>query len=243
MVQIVALLLLGAGAASATTAPAYNANDDKQSVKWSGSVSLGFLAANGNAKSTSLSSAFAVAYTTGRVTHSLKAAANRATQAYEVTTEAYLFDMKSEYDFTERDFLFVRMNWRKDRVGGYARQVSEAIGYGRRVTETGSHRFDATIGAGRRQASLSDDTAENGSIVLGGFNYRWQLSDSVQFVQSLILESAPTNTFGESVSAIKTSLIGNLALVASYTIKSNSEVPVGKENSDSLTAVSLEYDF
>jgi putative salt-induced outer membrane protein YdiY len=36
---------------------------------------------------------------------------------------------------------------------------------------------------------------------------------------------------------------GNLALVASYVIKSNSDVPVGIEKTDRYTAISLEYGF
>jgi putative salt-induced outer membrane protein len=45
------------------------------------------------------------------------------------------------------------------------------------------------------------------------------------------------------VSAIKTGLIGALALVASYTVKNNSDVPPGSEKTDTFTALSLEYAF
>ena len=45
------------------------------------------------------------------------------------------------------------------------------------------------------------------------------------------------------MTAIKATLIGDLALVASYTIKNNSEVPAGTEETDTYSALSLEYAF
>jgi hypothetical protein len=45
------------------------------------------------------------------------------------------------------------------------------------------------------------------------------------------------------VSAIKARLVGNLALVASYTLKRNSDVLPEIEETDTFTALSLEYAF
>ena len=41
----------------------------------------------------------------------------------------------------------------------------------------------------------------------------------------------------------KTRIVGNMALVFSYVIKSNSDVPVGIEKTDRFTSLSLEYAF
>jgi putative salt-induced outer membrane protein len=38
-------------------------------------------------------------------------------------------------------------------------------------------------------------------------------------------------------------IVGELALVLSYTIKNNSDVPAGVEETDTFTAISLEYAF
>ena len=46
-----------------------------------------------------------------------------------------------------------------------------------------------------------------------------------------------------SVTSITARLIGALNLVASYTIRNNSDVPVGTEKTDTRTAISLEYAF
>ena len=52
-----------------------------------------------------------------------------------------------------------------------------------------------------------------------------------------------SNRFTESVTELRAQLIGSLAMVASYTIRHNSDVPIGTEKRDTRTAVSLQYDF
>ncbi len=47
----------------------------------------------------------------------------------------------------------------------------------------------------------------------------------------------------ESVSAVRARLLGDFAIVFSYTVRHNTDVPVDSKNTDRLTAVSLEYAF
>jgi putative salt-induced outer membrane protein len=216
---------------------------DPTADPWSGKVALGYLATSGNTDSSSLNSAFAVAYTTGRWTHALDAAAINTTEDDQTIAEAYAVGWKTEFNMTDKDFLFGRVNWRKDRFSGYDQQLSQSIGYGRRLIDTGVHFLNAEIGAGARQSELSDGTTEDDFIVRGGLNYRWQFSEQAQFTQDFATESGPQNTYIQSVTAIKARLIGALALVVSYTVKNNSEVPVGNEKTDTFTALSLEYGF
>ncbi len=216
---------------------------DPTADPWSGKVALGYLATSGNTESSSLNSAFAVAYTTGRWTHAVDAAAINTTEDDQTIAEAYAVGWKTEFNMTDKDFLFGRVNWRKDRFSGYDQQFSQSIGYGRRLIDSGVHFLNAEIGAGARQSELSDGTTEDDFIVRGGLNYRWQFSEQAQFTQDFATESGSQNTYIESVTAIKASLIGALALVVSYTVKNNSEVPVGNEETDTFSALSLEYRF
>ena len=57
------------------------------------------------------------------------------------------------------------------------------------------------------------------------------------------MEAGKSNTYAESVTAISAKLLGDLALVASYTIRNNSDVPPLTEKTDTFTALSLEYVF
>ena len=96
------------------------------------------------------------------------------------------------------------------------------------------------MGAGARQSESSDGMSDDDLIFRAGLDYRWEFSETAEFTQIFALESGEVNTYLESISAVRARLLGNLALVASYTIKNNSEVPVGTENTDTYTALSLD---
>ncbi len=208
---------------------------------WSGKATLGYLATSGNTENTSINTGFEIGYTRNKWFHQLTAKAVNSSQQEETTAEAYQAGWKTEYSFSESAFAFGRADWRKDRFSGYARQLSATVGAGYRFIDTENHTLNAELGAGARQQDTQDGIEENDTVIRGGLNYVWRLSETAQFNQDLAIETGETNTYIESVSAIKATLIGDLALVASYTIKNNSDVPVGLENTDTFTALSLEY--
>lgn len=210
---------------------------------WSGKVAAGYLATAGNTENTNLNAAFEVGYETGRWKHLFNALAVNAVQEEETTAEAYEWGWKSELSFSEFNYLFGRLNWRKDRFSSYESQFSQTAGYGRRILDTERHKLDAEIGAGARQSELIDGTEEEEFIVRAGLGYVWTISDTTEFRETLNVEAGQENTYVESITALSAKLIGDLALVASYTVKHNTEVLPGTEKTDTWTALSLEYLF
>ena len=83
----------------------------------------------------------------------------------------------------------------------------------------------------------------NEFIVTAGLDYTWQFTELSDFQQTFAFEIGEDNTYSESVSSLSTTIIGALRLVASYTIRHNSDVPIGTEKRDTRTAISLEYNF
>ena len=210
---------------------------------WSGKVLLGFLATDGNTESSSLNTGFEIGYASGNWVHGLDGRAIHSTQESNTIAEAYELGWKTEYDFSANSFAFGRVDWRKDRFSGYDQQISQTAGYGRRIIDAAAHVLNGEVGVGARQLDVADGTSEDEVIFRGGLDYTWTFSETAQFTQDVVVESGDANTYLESVTAIKTTLIGDLALVASYTIKNNSEVPAGTEETDTYSALSLEYAF
>ncbi len=212
---------------------------------WSGSATLGYLATEGNTDNTSLNSGFEISYTTGKWMHTLRGKMINNSRDDDTTAEAYEAGWKTDYTLSENSYVFGRVDWRKDRFSGYERQVSESLGYGRRVIDAEAHTLNFELGVGARQQVVQDlaGTNEDDVIFRAGLDYTWRFSENAEFRQDLITESGDTNTFTESITAVKASLIGEIALVASYTIRNNSDVPEGTTGTDRFTALSLEYAF
>lgn len=210
---------------------------------WSGNVKLGYLATSGNTESESMNSSFEVNYVPGDWEHQLAGAAIYSTESSVTTAEAYDAGWKSARNFGEANFIFGRLDWRKDRFGSITEQFSQTIGYGRRLVDREKHQLNGELGAGARQSDLADGTDESDTIYTGRLTYTWTLSETASFGQSVLVESGSGNTFTESVTDLRARLVGGLALVASYTVRQNSDVLPGTEKTDTRTAISLEYAF
>ncbi|MDH4048413.1 MAG: DUF481 domain-containing protein [Gammaproteobacteria bacterium] len=219
------------------------AAEEEATGPWFGNVKFGYLATSGNTENSNLNTSFQLGYGTDKWVHTFDAFAINATDDNTTTAEAYELAWKTELNLSEVDFLFGRLNWRNDRFSGYSEQFSQSLGYGRRLIDAARHTLNAEIGGGARQAERTDGITESDLILRAGLDYKWQFSETAAFTQKLAVESGQDNTYLESITAIKARLIGGLALVASYTVKNNSDVPVGLEKTDTYSAVSLEYEF
>ena len=228
---------------AALAAPISLMAQDEPESPWSGKASLGYLATSGNTENSTLNTGFEVGYKTGKWAHLFNAAAINASENEVTTSEAYDAGWKSERNLSDKDFLFGRLNWRKDLFGGYNTQFSQTVGYGRRLIDSDKHKLNAEVGAGARQSELQDGSKENETIFRAGMDYKWLFSETANFSQILLTEGGDKNTYIESVTAMSAQLVGNLALVASYTIKHNTDVPLLTEKTDTYTALSLEYVF
>jgi putative salt-induced outer membrane protein len=235
IIVVVALLTSGQLFAQAPAA--------KEESPWSGAASLGYLSTSGNTETSSYNTKVGVGYASGDWKHSFAASANGSDESKVTKAEAYQAGWESDYNFTEHDFIFGTVDWRKDRFSGVDQQITEALGYGRRIIDTPKHLLSAGLGVGHRQADLADGTSESGVIGRGNLDYVWTFSETAGFDQRIVIESGSDNTYIESVSAVRARLIGDFALVLSYTIKQNSDVPVGSQKTDKLTAISIEYAF
>jgi putative salt-induced outer membrane protein len=209
-----------------------------------GTVALGYLSTSGNTDSTNANASFKATWDRGHDwVHSWSALAISARTNGVTTAEAYAAGYKAQRAFGMNAYLFGTGDWRQDQFSGYSRQSTEAIGYGHKLVNTDKQTLSVEGGLGKKQASLTNGTDVDEGIVHGGLDYLIHLGDTSQFMQKLLIEVGDKNHYTESTSALKAKIRGNLALVASYVIKSNSDVPVGIQKTDRYTAISLEYGF
>lgn len=209
-----------------------------------GAVALGYLSTKGNTDSTNANAKFDATWDLdGPWKHIWSALAINARTDGVTTAESYSAGYKGQRDFSETSYIFAAGDWRQDRFSGYDQQISETVGYGRRLIDNERHMLSIEGGAGAKQSDLIDGTSLDEAIVRGGLDYLLNIGENSEFTQKLIIEQGDDNRYTESTSALKAQVVGNIALVLSYVIKSNSDVPVGIEKTDRFTSISLEYAF
>ena len=235
-------LLLVASAASAQAPPAAPAAPPADPR--TGSATLGDLATTGQTESKNANAAHKDDWDPGGMwVHGWTAQFVSARTDGITTAESYAAGYKAQRDFSETSYLFAAADWRKDRFSGYDEQLSETVGYGRRLIDNERHMLAVEGGAGAKQSTLAGGTDVDDAIIRGGLNYLLHISETSEFEQRLITEIGDENTYTESVTALRARIIGELAIVLSYTIKNNSDVPAGIEKTDTFTAISVEYAF
>jgi len=159
------------------------------------------------------------------------------------TAERYVGNFKSDWKFRPREYLFAALRYEKDRFSGYEYQSSVAAGYGRRVIDTDRTRLELEAGAGYRQSRLESGERDDDAILRGALSFEHRLSETARLGQDLLIQSGNDNTEIESVTSLTAAINSKLAMRLSLTVKHNTDVPPEREKTDTITAVSLVYNF
>jgi putative salt-induced outer membrane protein len=210
---------------------------------WQGSVSLGYLATTGNTNTRSLNGQALAGYKTGPWQDVLSFQAIQSSQNGVTSAESYDLNGQTDYNLTDKDYVFGTLDYLRDTFSGYQRRTSEIVGYGRRLLATDTQQLDVEFGAGARQTRNTNDTSDNDIVERLAANYLWQFADKSNLSENLSVIHGTDNTFTQSVTALTTNLAGSFALSLTYTVKHNSTVLPGLKNTDTTTAISLVYTF
>ncbi len=236
---VVALL----GMVAFTASVSAEEDADERASGWSGTARLGYLSTSGNSETDNLNARLTAEYASGAWLHRGIAAGVGAREDDRTTAEAYELGLRTTYDFNDFDFMFGRVNWRKDKFSGFDQQFSQSVGYGRRLINQPRQHLNVEVGVGARQARQRDGNRVNEAILRFGSDYEFRFNDVAAFNFDLSIESGADNTFTEAIGAFRTKLLGRLATVVSYTVRNNSEVPDGTTRTDTFTSIALEYTF
>lgn len=230
--------------------PSITLAQDAPPPPWSGEASAGMVLTTGNSESTTVNAKAEVVYQSERWRNTFNATTIKTEQEDAVTgedvrtAERYLVGNKTDFNFTDRDYAFLALEYEKDLVGPIRERTSETAGYGRKILTGPAHLLEAELGAGARQTE-DQGTEETHSDAIGRARvaYKWNFSETSYLGETVKVESGESNTFTESVTELRVSLVGRLFALASYTVRSNSDVPPGTKKTDTITALSLGWTF
>lgn len=159
------------------------------------------------------------------------------------TEERYEARLTANRFWSDDNYLYGRLDWRKDNFGGVREEWVPSVGYGHVFLRTDRHDLKGELGVGYRFADLADGTSEEGPAVSGGVRYKWQVSETAELFQNALVQWSDDNTYLESETGLRTLIIGNLGAKISYLVKHNTDVPDDRRNTDFFTTVGLEYKF
>jgi len=220
------------------------AEDDSKSREWTGEGELGFTSTSGNTNSDSLNAKLGIEKSHEKWTHKARLEVLKASTNDVNSADRKVFTARSEYMFAVKTYAFGALRHEDDKFSGYDYQSSVSAGLGQQVFKTETHTLDVSAGLGyREKKATTTSTKTSEGIVMGDLAYLYNISEHAVFKEKLLVESGSSNTYSESETSLKMKINGNLASKIAYTIKNNSTVPAGTQNTDKITSITLVYSF
>ena len=143
------------------------------------------------------------------------------------------------YNLNEDSFILNRIAHEDDRFSGYDSQSDVSVSYGHNLLPNRENLdWNYTIGAGMRYSREPNDTTSEAILRLGS-ELRWNVSENALFIQTLSVESGSESTIGRSESSIQSEIMDNLSMKFSIKLKHQTQVPFGREKTDSEASVTL----
>lgn len=246
---LIILMMITAGMANA---------EEEKSLRVVGEA--GLLMTRGNSVTDSVSGKLSLKYEKDHFLSEVNLAALYRSETTEiegekedtVSAEKYNYSAKIGYKFDKANYAFLNADYENDRFSGYDYKTTYSVGYGRKVIDSDTTKFDIEIGPGYRYDRTSayrednvfiDEEAEDELILRGYAMFNYKISKAVSFQQDITVVTGSDNTNTKSVTALKSQIVGALAMKVSFKVDSNTDVPPGKVKTDTETALTLVYDF
>ncbi|MEN3277360.1 MAG: putative salt-induced outer membrane protein [Massilia sp.] len=130
-----------------------------------------------------------------------------------------------------------------DRFGAFARYTSFAVGHGSQLYNTDDKALDVEIGPGYFHGERENGERENGMTVRGAARFRWQVSPSAAFMQTVSVERGTSNVHSIAETALSTKINDTMQMKAAFSARNDTNVPEDKKNTDTQTSLTLVYSF
>lgn len=211
---------------------------------WSGEAELGFNRSTGNSDTDNLLARVTVNKNFYKWRNTFKVEAIRSSEDGASTKQSVVFELQANRDFNDSYYAFGNLRHSNDKFSGFRNQSTLSGGLGWNVIKEEGHNLNLEGGLGyRRSEEQGTGITTNEPTFVGGAKWAYQATETTELSNNFRVEAASDNTFVENEIAARVAINSSLGLKVSYLIRNNSDVPVGTEKKDTLTAVSLDYKF
>ena len=161
----------------------------------------------------------------------------------DVTGQRFYAVASANYEFTQNSFFLTRLAHEDDRFSGFDSQSDITFNYGRKLLGSiADMELTLNAGVGVRWSRLDDSDFVEPIVRLAG-DYEWKISDTASFGQQLSVEAGNEANIYRYETSIETRILNNLSLRFSINIKHQTDVPAGREKTDTETAITFVMNF
>ena len=206
-------------------------------------IELGAIFTSGNTEEENVSYGVTVDWLRDNWEYQFTSDGLRNSRLGDVTAQRFYHVARGRRQINEDSFWGIRGAYEDDRFSGFDYQADVTVTYGRNFfTDVDNMSLTTEIGPGYRR-SVTEIDEFNEVILRGAGEYVWNMSESANFFQNLAAEIGEESTIYRSETGVESALMENLSLRLSFNVKHQTDVPAGREKTDTQTAVTVVWSF
>lgn len=211
---------------------------------WQGDAELGYVLTTGNTDTETGHGKFSVQNTRDALVTALKLEALTGKSEQVTNKEKYNAEFKLDYNFAEATYFTSQLAYENDRFSGFSYQATFSAGLGHKFLNSDTYKLALEAGPGHRRDRIEEDgSIKQETIGRLALDFGWKLSENAEFTENFSIEGGESNQIYKSEAAIKSTLVGSLAMKISHQAKYIQNVPEGSSRRDDVFGVTLVYGF
>ncbi|MEM8726013.1 MAG: DUF481 domain-containing protein [Pseudomonadota bacterium] len=220
---------------------------------WTGKGELGGFRATGNSSNSGVTAGLSLKREGIDWTHKLRARADYQRNNGVTSREQYFAAYEPNYNLSERVFIYGLAQYERDRFQGFSARYAVSGGVGYQIIDEPGLQLSAKAGPAYRVTEFVDGTSESRIAALLGIDFDWSITDRLKLTHdtnavaetggsaTIIVDSS--NTSLNLVTGLNAKISDKVSARVSYAVEYDSNPPVGAVQTDTLSRVTLIYDF
>lgn len=210
---------------------------------WSGRGELGAFNATGNSSNTGLTAALALTRDGIDWRHKLRARADFQRNNGVTTREQFLAAYEPNLKLSERLYLYALAQYERDRFQGFSARYSASGGLGYDLIDNEDMTLSVQAGPAYRRTERTNGLTDSNMAGLASLDFDWAITENIALTQEASAFVQSGNSTLISATGIQAGIADNVKVRLSYTVEHDTDPPVGAESTDTLSRVTIIYDF
>lgn len=210
---------------------------------WSGQGEAGAFRSSGNSSNTGVSGSLKLAREAEKWRLKLDALADYQRTNGVTTREQYRVSVEPNYKFGDRLYAYGLAQYERDRFQGFSARYTLSGGLGYTVIANEKISLNVKAGPALRRTAFTGGGSDSQLAALAGLDFSWQISNGLKLTEAATATVQSGNTSLTSTTALDTRLLGAFSARFSYTVEHETNPPIGRIKTDTLSRATLVYDF
>lgn len=220
---------------------------------WSGRGELGGFRATGNTSNTGVTAALTLERQGIKWRHRLTGRADYQRAAGVTTREQFLGRYEPNVNVSDRFYVYALAQYERDRFQGFSGRYAISGGMGYQALKKDDVQLSLKAGPAYRVTQFVDGREESRIAGLLALDFDWQITERLKLTQdtNAVAETGGSavaiidsrNTSIDLITGLDAAIAKKLKARVSYAVEYDSNPPPGAVQTDTLSRVTLIYDF